>query len=192
MQPPAHTPFWSFDGRTADYSAMSDGAGSRASTPESDDDGDSSRRAPVSLARHYNRTTLARKGNPMKGFYKYFLIPGITNLAGGELCAPDSDGSFSSSLTPIASRTAIQWLLSVRYPRSRCRLCEPICAVAAERTGSYTVSGSYWFILFILAIRKPSHDPKVRGRPAARQAHRCGHNTAVREGNGIGISFRVY
>ncbi|TGZ77018.1 PLP-dependent transferase, partial [Ascodesmis nigricans] len=76
MQPPSDAPYWSFDGRPPTLRTMSDSTSSTASS-------DSSPRAPVNLSRHYNRTTLARKGNPMKSFYKYFTIPGITNLAGG-------------------------------------------------------------------------------------------------------------
>ena len=40
---------------------------------------------PVDLSHHYSRTTKKRQASSMKGFYKYFQIPGIGNLAGGLL-----------------------------------------------------------------------------------------------------------
>ncbi|KAH8591113.1 pyridoxal phosphate-dependent transferase [Bisporella sp. PMI_857] len=38
---------------------------------------------PLDLSHHFSRVTAARKASSMKEFYKYFLIPGIENLAGG-------------------------------------------------------------------------------------------------------------
>ncbi|KAI9830028.1 MAG: hypothetical protein M1819_005858 [Sarea resinae] len=38
---------------------------------------------PLDLSHHWSRTTKNRTESNMKGFYKYFLIPGIANLAGG-------------------------------------------------------------------------------------------------------------
>ena len=38
---------------------------------------------PVDLSHHYSRTTKNRQLSAIKGFYKYFQIPGIGNLAGG-------------------------------------------------------------------------------------------------------------
>lgn len=38
---------------------------------------------PVDLSHHFSDTTLNRKASSVKDFYKYFLIPGIGNLAGG-------------------------------------------------------------------------------------------------------------
>lgn len=38
---------------------------------------------PQDLSHHYSRTTRNRVPSSMKSFYKYFLIPGIGNLAGG-------------------------------------------------------------------------------------------------------------
>lgn len=39
---------------------------------------------PIDLSHHLSRTTRARKANNIKAFYKYFQIPGIGQLAGGE------------------------------------------------------------------------------------------------------------
>ena len=40
---------------------------------------------PKDLSHHFSRVTKNRLESSMKGFYKYFLIPGIGNLAGGEI-----------------------------------------------------------------------------------------------------------
>jgi hypothetical protein len=40
---------------------------------------------PLDLSHHFSRVTVARKESNIKQFYKYFQIPGIGNLAGGEL-----------------------------------------------------------------------------------------------------------
>ena len=40
---------------------------------------------PIDLSHHYSRTTKNRQPSSIKGFYKYFQIPGIGNLAGGLL-----------------------------------------------------------------------------------------------------------
>jgi site-specific recombinase XerD len=42
---------------------------------------------PLDFSYHYSRVTAARKESSVKSFYKYFLIPGIGNLAGGTLKA---------------------------------------------------------------------------------------------------------
>jgi hypothetical protein len=39
---------------------------------------------PLDLSHHFSYVTIARKESSMKKFYKYFMIPGIGNLAGGE------------------------------------------------------------------------------------------------------------
>jgi len=39
---------------------------------------------PVDLSHHYSRVTKNREESRMKEFYKYFMIPGIGNLAGGK------------------------------------------------------------------------------------------------------------
>ena len=39
---------------------------------------------PVDLSHHYSRTTKNRNPSSVKQFYKYFQIPGIGQLAGGE------------------------------------------------------------------------------------------------------------
>ena len=39
---------------------------------------------PADLSHHFSRVTAARKESGVKSFYKYFQIPGIGNLAGGE------------------------------------------------------------------------------------------------------------
>ena len=39
---------------------------------------------PKDLSYHFSRTTKNRAQSQMKAFYKYFSIPGIGNLAGGE------------------------------------------------------------------------------------------------------------
>lgn len=38
---------------------------------------------PLDLSHHYSRVTKNRNASSVKGFYKYFSIPGIGNLAGG-------------------------------------------------------------------------------------------------------------
>jgi len=38
---------------------------------------------PLDLSHHFSRVTKARQDSKIKEFYKYFLIPGIGNLAGG-------------------------------------------------------------------------------------------------------------
>jgi hypothetical protein len=40
---------------------------------------------PMDFSYHFSRVTAARKESSMKSFYKYFLIPGIGNLAGGNI-----------------------------------------------------------------------------------------------------------
>lgn len=39
---------------------------------------------PADLSHHFSRVTSSRKESKIKEFYKYFQIPGIGNLAGGE------------------------------------------------------------------------------------------------------------
>jgi hypothetical protein len=39
---------------------------------------------PLDLSHHFSRVTKARQESSIKVFYKYFMIPGIGNLAGGE------------------------------------------------------------------------------------------------------------
>jgi hypothetical protein len=39
---------------------------------------------PLDLSHHFSRVTKARQESKIKEFYKYFLIPGIGNLAGGK------------------------------------------------------------------------------------------------------------
>lgn len=39
---------------------------------------------PVDLSHHLSRSTKARQASSIKQFYKYFSIPGIAQLAGGE------------------------------------------------------------------------------------------------------------
>ena len=39
---------------------------------------------PLDLSYHFSRVTAARTESSIKRFYKYFQIPGIGNLAGGE------------------------------------------------------------------------------------------------------------
>jgi site-specific recombinase XerD len=40
---------------------------------------------PIDLSHHYSKTTKNRNASSVKDFYKYFRIPNIGNLAGGEL-----------------------------------------------------------------------------------------------------------
>jgi hypothetical protein len=40
-------------------------------------------KAPLDLSHHFSRVTKARKESSIKEFYKYFMIPGIGQLAGG-------------------------------------------------------------------------------------------------------------
>jgi len=42
-------------------------------------------RKPVDLTHHFNAVTRARKPSAIKGLYKYFLAPGMSNIAGGLL-----------------------------------------------------------------------------------------------------------
>ena len=39
---------------------------------------------PLDFSYHFSRVTAARQESSVKKFYKYFQIPGIGNLAGGE------------------------------------------------------------------------------------------------------------
>lgn len=39
---------------------------------------------PLDLSHHFSRVTTARQESAVKSLYKYFQIPGIGNLAGGE------------------------------------------------------------------------------------------------------------
>jgi len=39
---------------------------------------------PLDFSYHYSRVTASRKESSIKSFYKYFVIPGIGNIAGGE------------------------------------------------------------------------------------------------------------
>lgn len=38
---------------------------------------------PLDLSHHYAKATRHRGNNNLKAFYKYFMIPGIGNMAGG-------------------------------------------------------------------------------------------------------------
>jgi hypothetical protein len=38
---------------------------------------------PLDFSYHFSRVTKARQESKIKEFYKYFMIPGIGNLAGG-------------------------------------------------------------------------------------------------------------
>ncbi|KAI5852392.1 pyridoxal phosphate-dependent transferase [Tricharina praecox] len=40
-------------------------------------------RKPADLTHHFNASTRARKPSVMKGLYKYFMVPGMSNIAGG-------------------------------------------------------------------------------------------------------------
>jgi len=58
---------------------------------------------PKDFSYHFSRVTAARKESSVKGFYKYFLIPGIVQLAGGRFfysscCALDFS-SYSNAPT---------------------------------------------------------------------------------------------
>lgn len=50
------------------------------------------RHAPLDLSRHFSKTTRNRKESSIKDFYKYFAIPGIANLAGGEFLGVPAPG----------------------------------------------------------------------------------------------------
>lgn len=39
---------------------------------------------PLDFSHHFSRVTVAREASTMKRFYRFFQIPGIGNLAGGE------------------------------------------------------------------------------------------------------------
>lgn len=39
---------------------------------------------PLDFSYHFSRVTKAREESKIKEFYKYFMIPGIGNLAGGK------------------------------------------------------------------------------------------------------------
>lgn len=39
---------------------------------------------PIDLSHHLSRSTKAREASSVKRFYKYFAIPGIAQLAGGQ------------------------------------------------------------------------------------------------------------
>jgi hypothetical protein len=39
---------------------------------------------PIDLSHHLSRSTKAREASSIKQFYKYFSIPGIAQLAGGD------------------------------------------------------------------------------------------------------------
>ena len=47
---------------------------------------------PLDLSHHYSRITKNRLPSKIKDFYKYFSIPGIGNLAGGELAVAANVG----------------------------------------------------------------------------------------------------
>jgi hypothetical protein len=48
---------------------------------------------PLDLTHHFSRVTKNRLPSKIKDFYKYFIIPGIGNLAGGEsVLMADKDG----------------------------------------------------------------------------------------------------
>lgn len=40
---------------------------------------------PLDLSHHFSYSTRRREASSIKELYKYFLIPGIANLAGGKL-----------------------------------------------------------------------------------------------------------
>jgi hypothetical protein len=44
----------------------------------------SSPKPPVDFSYHFSRVTAARTVSKVKQFYKYFQIPGVGNLAGGQ------------------------------------------------------------------------------------------------------------
>ena len=47
---------------------------------------------PLDLSHHYSRISRNRLPSKIKDFYKYFSIPGIGNLAGGESAVAADDG----------------------------------------------------------------------------------------------------
>jgi len=53
---------------------------------------------PADLSHHFSRVTVARKESKIKEFYKYFQIPGIGNLAGGEFRFIPRSTSFAPTL----------------------------------------------------------------------------------------------
>ena len=66
---------------------------------------------PVDLSHHYSRTARNRNPSSVKQFYKYFQIPGIGNLAGGEFTLRSSRKA-REGLNPRI-RLAKQQLLSL-------------------------------------------------------------------------------
>lgn len=61
-------------------------------------------RAPLDLTHHFSKTTRSRGYNSMKAFYRYFMIPGIGNLAGGTLPSIVVDGAWGCAYRLVGRR----------------------------------------------------------------------------------------
>lgn len=67
---------------------------------------------PLDLSHHYSYTTRNRNPSSIKDFYKYFLIPGIANFAGGAIplsveTHPTNKQRFQASRTLHISPTTL-------------------------------------------------------------------------------------
>ncbi len=76
------------------------------------------RGAPVDLSHHYSRVTKNRVASSIKDFYKYFSIPGIGNLAGGETCLVFTVTSFSymQAFPTTTTFLSTHWKLQLPFP----------------------------------------------------------------------------
>jgi hypothetical protein len=77
---------------------------------------------PLDLSHHFSRVTAARQESQIKEFYKYFMIPGIGNLAGGKFnlinFPPASWPKSKTTMLIPRFRTPQRLILPIRYARS--------------------------------------------------------------------------
>jgi len=80
---------------------------------------------PLSFKHHYSRVTAARAESSTKAFYKYFMIPGIGNLAGGK----SANASRTSTMIKLMAlrRTSKCCIIPLRDTRSSNRTARALC-----------------------------------------------------------------
>lgn len=93
---------------------------------------------PLDLSHHFSRVTAARQESKIKEFYKYFQIPGIGNLAGGEFYSVQWSTPLPPTLRklylPVGRATMLiaifrppqRILLPIRYTGSPNRTARPL------------------------------------------------------------------
>lgn len=163
--------------------------------------------APADLSHHLNATSRARVPSAIKSLYKYFMVPGMTNLAGGAYFLLSlSCSSLYTYIDPYSGRPPIPWLLPLRHsrifhshtdsfrPEDRCGIPFPL---------PYRPVHAVLFILAILFRQQASTflrrrqiihsllNPQVLPPHSARSPGRCLHRTTIHSSQRHGPSRRL-